>query len=201
MFLIQPWDLALFELVNQQWRCRVLDTLMPLVSSPALLWGAAILLLLALIPRCGALRVLFMSLAIIASVGLTDFCTNLGKEGVGRVRPLNSVAGAHFQEDGQWRQRPGDFLQEKKHGSSYPSGHAANSMALAMALALLLPRSRPWVFILPLVVGYSRLYLGKHFPTDVLAGWVVGMFAASLLWGVCMAWCPKNWRRALPWPR
>ena len=58
---------------------------------------------------------------------------------------------------------------------SFPSGHAANTAALVGALVLLLHRRLPAVLLgaaVLLVVGWSQLALGRHYPTDVLAGWL-----------------------------
>jgi hypothetical protein len=64
---------------------------------------------------------------------------------------------------------------------SFPSNHAQNAAVFWGAAALLL--KGPWRIVLgilpPLLVGLSRVYLGVHYPTDVLAGWVIG---ASLVW-------------------
>jgi undecaprenyl-diphosphatase len=75
---------------------------------------------------------------------------------------------------------------------SFPSGHAMMSAVVYLSLAVMLsamqPRLRERVFfllaamLLTFLVGVSRMYLGVHYPTDVLAGWAVGLAWASLWW-------------------
>lgn len=65
---------------------------------------------------------------------------------------------------------------------SFPSGHASSAFATATALSLACPK---WYVIAPSfayagAVGYSRMYLGAHYPSDVLAGAIVGMGSAFL---------------------
>lgn len=68
-----------------------------------------------------------------------------------------------------------------EHSFSFPSGHAMVSMALAggVVYALWRTKYRRLSIIIGLIyvllIGYSRLYLGVHYPTDVLAGWLVGV--------------------------
>jgi undecaprenyl-diphosphatase len=57
---------------------------------------------------------------------------------------------------------------------SFPSGHTAGSFAAAMALGHFYPRARPFLFLLASLVGASRVYLGHHFPSDVLVGAALG---------------------------
>ena len=80
-------------------------------------------------------------------------------------------------------------------GFSFPSGHATASAAMLTALAYVLSRKRSWgltVWIwtlatfLALVIGFSRVYLGVHWPTDVLAGWCLGAAWAMLWWSVAL---------------
>lgn len=58
---------------------------------------------------------------------------------------------------------------------SFPSGHTSASFSLATTIALNLPRLSFLVFLLAMVIGLSRVYLGVHYPTDVLAGIMVGL--------------------------
>jgi undecaprenyl-diphosphatase len=57
---------------------------------------------------------------------------------------------------------------------SFPSGHTAASFAAATALAMAYPSARPLLFATAGAVGVSRIHLGHHFPTDVLAGALLG---------------------------
>jgi undecaprenyl-diphosphatase len=76
--------------------------------------------------------------------------------------------------------------------SSFPSGHAMQSAIIYLTLGAVLMRiteSRltkiyccTVAMLLTFLVGVSRVWLGVHYPTDVLAGWIVGLFWACLCW-------------------
>ncbi|ATY33428.1 phosphatase PAP2 family protein [Sphingomonas psychrotolerans] len=84
------------------------------------------------------------------------------------------------------------LMEETSH--SFPSGHAANSAIVYLTLAtLLFPLVRGWrmrgfviavAMLLVGLIGVSRIYLGVHWPSDVLAGWAFGSCWALLWWGV-----------------
>ena len=66
--------------------------------------------------------------------------------------------------------------------NSFPSGHTGTAFTIALVLSLVINK-KSWAIILPvlaLFVAYSRVYLGQHYVTDVLAGMVVGIVAAVL---------------------
>jgi len=70
-----------------------------------------------------------------------------------------------------------DFAQVvggKTPDHSFPSGHTAASFAAATVLAMAYPSARPLLFVTAGAVGVSRIHLGHHFPTDVLAGGLLG---------------------------
>ena len=178
MFFHTPdWEMTVFRWINQSWQNPLFDMLMPLFSSHAVLWTLAIVLAATFIKRGLAPMAVVLGLAL--SIGATDLTCSLIKESVGRVRPYQSVGETRFQQSGAWVALPQDFKATKQRGSSFPSAHAANSAAAALVLFATFRKKAIWA--LPLVIGYSRMYLGKHFPMDVLAGWATGLAVAGAL--------------------
>jgi membrane-associated phospholipid phosphatase len=81
------------------------------------------------------------------------------------------------------RTRPADaypndvFVSRPAHGRSFPSGHTTLAFATATSVAL---QYKKWYIVVPSYlwaasIGYSRMYLGKHYPSDVLAGTIIGI--------------------------
>jgi len=185
-FALPAWDRALFTLLNGEWRAPLFDVVLPVFSWSWLIWVAGGVAAFFLVRR-GGRRALLPVLCVVLAVILADTATGQLKDAFCRTRPLNSLPLTWLQEDGHWQQRPADFTPPfEECGSSFPSGHATNTMALAVAVILLWGRRARWIFFLPLVTGWSRIYLGKHFPSDVMAGWVMGAAAATLVWAL---WC------------
>ena len=120
-------------------------------------------------------------------------------------RPATAVAFAAVAAGGVWatplksafdRPRP-HLWRGVAHLSSgsFPSGHATQSAALALALLALAWRTR-WRLLVAAsaavyvgLVGVSRLYLGVHYPSDVLGGWSV-----ATLWALLVLAAARRWR-------
>ncbi len=93
-------------------------------------------------------------------------CNVLIKGNVGRTRPFEAIDGL-------------TYLIGKPVDSSFPSGHTSSAFSLATVIALFVSRDKRWIGILSLVtaamIGFSRLYLGVHYPTDVICGMILGI--------------------------
>lgn len=77
------------------------------------------------------------------------------------------------------------FIEKLSTGgnSSFPSGHTLEAFAMATAFTLLLPkRKKPaLLFLWASLVAYSRMELGVHYPSDVFAGMVIGVFLGIIV--------------------
>jgi len=108
----------------------------------------------------------------LAAMALGALCTNLViKPMVARPRPWLDVAGLI------------PLIQEPDP-YSFPSGHTCAAFAAGMIWMRTLPKpgTRVWAVVLAVCMGLSRLYVGVHYPTDVVAGALIGSFCAWLVW-------------------
>lgn len=93
-----------------------------------------------------------------------------------------------------YEQYPNDVVQRTSSGPhSFVSGHTSSAFATATALTL---STKKWYVAVPSYVyacgvGYSRMRLGVHFPSDVLGGMVVGIGSSLLVWQIDK-WIQKN---------
>ena len=67
--------------------------------------------------------------------------------------------------------------------SSFPSGHTATAAAGAYAVAQLAPAAAAFVWPMALTVAFSRIYLGLHYPFDVVVGWFIGLAGSVVVTG------------------
>ena len=86
------------------------------------------------------------------------------------------------------------------HSSSFPAGHAATAFAGAVLLSALAPRLAPAFVALAAAIGVSRVYVGVHYPTDVLAGAALGCAVGGVA-ALALRWArsrPHEWRLQAP---
>ncbi len=101
------------------------------------------------------------TLATAGAVWSADLVATLLKAVFERPRPFEALAAA-------------DPLLGATVGASMPSGHAATAFAGAVVLSVLLRRAAPALFVLAAAIAFSRIYVGVHYPLDVLAGAALG---------------------------
>ncbi len=134
-----------------------------------------------LIWRLGWKKGLIFVLAAAATFGFCDQFSNLIKDLVGRVRPLND---AFMIENGL------NFLEKGSRSFSFFSAHAANAFGLATSTYIAFRTDTrlkyrgyaAWMFTWASLVGISRIFVGKHYLGDVLVGALIGAAA-----GWCLA--------------
>ncbi len=152
-------DTTLYTLVNAS-HAPWLDDLMLLASAVGragfVWWVTALIAMVFPGRRMAAWRlVLAVALAYLLVDGVI-------KPVIGRARPFDVVADARL-------------IDQRPVTSSFPSGHTAAAVAGALAAGRLFPRARLAWWLLAAGVALSRVYVGAHWPTDVVAGAVLGL--------------------------
>jgi undecaprenyl-diphosphatase len=136
-------------------------------------WLPLFLLLLYLIfKKLGTKQSLYLLLFVALLITFTDQVTNLFKNGFQRHRPCDNPEVNSLIRVVQFR---GSY--------SFFSGHAANSMAVVTFLYFNLNRYFKYfhiLFLWPLIFAYSRIYLGLHYPVDILTGYLFGVFSGFI---------------------
>ncbi len=190
MDFLQSLDAALFRFINVKLENGFFDWLMPVLSWHWL-FPPLVLLLAAGFLWAGGRRGRLCVLLIALAVGAGDpLVTNTIKKAVKRPRPFVAIADAQVRVG-------------KAASYSMPSGHTANWFAAAMIAFIFYRRRAAIAFGLAATVGFSRIYNGVHYPSDVLAGALLGagggalaVWLANDVWRrVGTRWFPLWWER------
>lgn len=156
-------DTFFFNFFNQSVKCRFLDIIMPLFTHLAGLVSVVgiclfLLLFLPSIPGTNVLGAVFFAQLAAQSIKFI----------IKRVRPHIKLPNVNI------------YTKLMQYDPSFPSAHTATITAVGGVIAILQPEYENIIAAICTMVGISRIYLGQHYPGDVLAGAVIGIGAAWL---------------------
>jgi len=178
---LQNIDAAVFLFFNRAVANPVFDVVMPFITE-ADHWKVPIALgVLALAVFGGKKgRITVLLMVIVVTIG-DQLAASVLKPLVGRIRPCFALESARL-------------IIKQSNSFSFPSAHATNNAAMAALIWLRYPRVK-WVFVtLAMAVAYSRIYVGVHYPVDVLFGLALGTAVGV---GVVRGWEGlSTWRNA-----
>ncbi|MCD6594201.1 phosphatase PAP2 family protein [bacterium] len=149
---VQDFDNSVYKQINSRWQCGFSDAYFPVVSR---IGGGEIYIATDAgffffgnekMKNSAKLSTVGLALTMLTTQGL--------KYAVGRQRPENS-------NSSRW-------------DSSFPSGHTAAAFTMAYIYGSQYPKSRIPLYAFAVSVGLARIYLGEHYPTDVIAGAAIG---------------------------
>ncbi|MDH7602547.1 MAG: phosphatase PAP2 family protein [Armatimonadota bacterium] len=161
-------DIAVFKLINLRLASPSLDHLMAAASVFGTGAAQTALCLASLFWSCLRDRnqVRTAAYAGLAACGVSVVITQLVKHLWSRPRPLATIFEART-------------VGKALFWNSFPSGHTANVFAVAVAIGTFLPKSRIVLFPLAALTAISRVYVGAHYPTDILGGAALGVIIGS----------------------
>ncbi len=159
-------DLMLFHCVNHTIANPFFDWLMPFLTEIKNWYAAYLVAVLALL-LFGKKQGRIVVLLLIPTIILSDqISSSIIKPLVGRIRPCHVVEGVRL-------------IYGTAGGLSFPSSHAVNNFAIASVLSHFYPRFFPYLFLFASIVALSRVYLGLHYPSDMVGGAAIGIFIGT----------------------
>ncbi len=160
-------DKWLFGIINGELTAPFFDKFFPLITLQrnwTILYVILGIWLLIKGGKRGRIAIVLLALTILAA---DQFSSNLLKNAFERIRPCNDIITVRL-------------LIDCGPGFSFPSSHAVNSFAAAVLLSRFYSENRYFFYTIAGLIAYSRVYVGVHYPFDIIAGAITGIIIGRL---------------------
>jgi undecaprenyl-diphosphatase len=204
-------DESLFHLINERWTSPALDLFMAALSNVEI-WRPVLIGVVIFMLAFGGFKGRACILCILITLLIAEQFTGFLKWAIDRHRPkqVESVRLVQLQKTQpafmtlfkKPTVRFSDQSDRKRSGPSFPSGHMTNNTVIALCLTLFYRRG--WLYwIIAALIGYSRVYLGAHWPSDIVATFFLAvgetllvLAALELIWRrAATKWAPQLYAR------
>jgi membrane-associated phospholipid phosphatase len=176
--LLRPalsFDYWLFQKINQEWTNNFLDRLLPFIREQELWYPFYLFLLVFSLYNFGR-KGCWWSLSLIMTIVMSDLLSSsLIKKTIFRLRPCQNPDLADQVRI---------LVNYCPKNSSFTSSHACNHFAIAWFIFITLNQTGNWrwiVFAWAFIISYAQIYVGVHFPLDVLGGTIAGTGVGLLM--------------------
>jgi undecaprenyl-diphosphatase len=160
-------DTSLFYILNNKATNVVFDFLMPILTNLDY-WKIPLAMIVVLLAIFGKRKGRVAVVLLVLGVALSDqICNTVVKPLVGRIRPCNVLENVRLLVNGT-------------KSLSFPSSHATNIFTGTLILSSIYRRLKIPLIIIATLVAYSRIYVGVHYPLDVLIGSLLGILSALI---------------------
>jgi undecaprenyl-diphosphatase len=161
-------DTSLFYLLNVKASNALFDFIMPILTNLDY-WRIPLVLFVLALAIFGKKRGRIAVVLLIFGITLSDqLCNSIIKPLVGRIRPCNVLENVHL-------------LINCTQSFSFPSSHATNMFTGTILLSFIYRKWSVVLLIIATLVAYSRVYVGVHYPFDVLGGTALGILCARVI--------------------
>lgn len=154
-------DVKFFYLLNDRFKCNILDEIMPYITQLGSAFSTILICIMLI--TFGDNTIAYAGYNALFTLSITHLIVRILKSKVARPRPFNKLSKINISNTNLC-----DF--------SFPSGHTTASFSIAITLSLVFPTHSFIFILLAFIVGLSRIYLGVHYPSDVLVGILVSTF-------------------------
>ena len=155
-------DFKLLIILNQKISNSLFDLIMPIITNEDN-WAIPILCLIIYLLFFGQKKGKIVLCLLIISLGINDYiCASIIKPTIARLRPSHEFLeyiNLLVPKGGKW---------------SMPSNHASNMFVLATIISTFYSKTKAGIFLIALSVAFSRVYVGVHYPMDVIVGASIG---------------------------